>query len=60
MQIQVDGSNEPMVLLVLSAKGMERAVILYREGDPEGLEQGAGILAKVAVQLALLDEALRD
>jgi len=51
---------EPTVIVVLTARKLERAVILYNEDDPEGLKVGADILARVATQLGILDAALRE
>lgn len=52
-------SGEPVVIVVLSQKGLEKAFVFYEEENAEALEQGNQLLARVSLQLALLDNAAR-
>jgi hypothetical protein len=47
------------VVLELTPTGLQRAYVLYEEGDVDSLERGNLLLARLAPQLTLLDNALR-
>jgi hypothetical protein len=51
--------TEPTVIVVLTPRGLEKAFVLYEEDDVEALETGNLLLARIAPQLTLLDNALR-
>jgi hypothetical protein len=51
--------TEPTVIVVLTPGGLEKAFVLYQEDDVEALEAGNRLLARVAAQLILLDNAVR-
>lgn len=51
--------TEPMIIVVVTPKGLERALVVYEEDDVEELEQGNLLLARISAQLTLLDNALR-
>ena len=48
------------VVLELTPAGLQRAYVLYEEGDVDSLEKGNLLLARLAPQLTLLDNALRS
>ena len=52
-------SGEPVVVVVLTPKGLEKSFVLYEEENVEALEAGNLLLARISSQLALLDNALR-
>lgn len=52
-------SGEPVVIVVLSHKGLEKAFVFYPEGDPDALEMGNELLARVSTHLILLDSAVK-
>ena len=56
--MKVIESGEPVLVLVVSPQGLERTLILYDE-SVEALEQGNLLLARLAPQLLLLDNAAR-
>jgi hypothetical protein len=47
------------VVLELTPAGLQRAYILYEEGDVDSLERGNLLLARISPQLLLIDNALR-
>jgi len=51
--------REPTVIVVLTAKGLEKAFVLFEEDDVESLEAGNLLLARISSQLTLIDNALR-
>ena len=53
-------SGEPVVIVVLSERGLERAFVFYPEGDPDALEMGNQLLARVSTHLILLDSAVKS
>ena len=52
-------NGEPVVIVVLSPRGLEKSFVFYEEENVEALEAGNLLLAQIAPQLALLDNALR-
>ena len=52
-------SGEPVVIVVLSQKGLEKAFVFYEQENAEALEAGNQLLARVSLQLALVDNAIR-
>ena len=49
----------PTVVVVLSEDGVERSLIIAPEDDVELQERGHLLLARIAAQLTLIDNALR-
>jgi hypothetical protein len=52
--------GEPVVIVVLSNRGVEKSLIFHDEGDPVALGEGNLLLAKIAPHLMLIDSALRS
>lgn len=52
-------AGEPIVIVVLSTRGLEKSMVLYEEENVEALEAGNLLLARISTQLTLLDNALR-
>jgi hypothetical protein len=52
-------SGDPVVVVVLTSKGLEKSFVFYEEENVEALEAGNLLLARISPQLALLDNALR-
>jgi len=52
-------SGEPVVVIILSQKGLEKAFVFYEQENAEALEIGNQLLAKVSCQLMLRDNAVR-
>ncbi len=53
-------AGEPVVVVVLSLKGLEKSFVFYQEDSVEALEAGNLLLARVSCQLSLLDNAVRS
>lgn len=53
-------SGEPVIVVILSRKGLEKAFVFYEEENAEALEAGNMLLARVATQLVLLDNAVKS
>ncbi len=51
--------GEPVVIVVLSPRGLEKSFVFYEEENVEALEAGNLLLARISTQLTLLDNALR-
>ena len=52
-------AGEPVVVVVLSPRGLERSLVFYEEDNEEALEAGNLLLTRISAQLMLLDSALR-
>lgn len=53
-------SGEPVVIVVLSQRGLEKAFVFHEEENAEALEAATQLLARVSLQLALLDSAVKN
>ena len=53
-------SGEPVVVVVLSQKGLEKAFVFFDEDSVDALEAGNLLLARISPQLSLIDNALRQ
>jgi hypothetical protein len=52
-------SGEPVVIVVLSQRGLEKSFVFYEDENVEALEAGNLLLARISPQLTLIDNALR-
>ncbi len=52
--------GEPVVVVILSSKGLEKSFVFYEEENEESFEAGNQLLVKISPQLMLLDNALRS
>ena len=52
-------NGEPVVVVVLSPRGLEKSFVFYEEDNVEALEAGNLLLARISPQLMLLDSALK-
>jgi hypothetical protein len=52
-------AGEPVVVVVLSRKGLEKSFVFYPEEDTDALEAGNMLLARISGLLSLLDNAVR-
>jgi hypothetical protein len=52
-------AEEPVVIVVLTRRGLEKSLLFYQEDSVEALEAGNRLLARVSAHLVLLDNTLR-
>ena len=52
-------AGEPVVVIVLTQRGLEKSLLFYQEDSVEALEAGNLLLAKISAQLTLIDNAIR-
>jgi hypothetical protein len=52
-------AEEPVVIVVLTRRGLEKSLLFYQEDSVEALEAGNRLLTRVSAHLVLLDNTLR-
>lgn len=52
-------AGEPVVVVVLTKNGLQKSLVFYESDNPEALQAGNELLARVSTNLVLLDNTLR-